>query len=540
LATLAASGSEALAGLANARYVTPRALAESAAPLRNGIEPRGGVAFDGTNGQRVTSLLTGQNVGTDPLALSLVVDVPAVNPATSLGIAFLCANGPADNVGQANTFEVSITTGGSLRLFSRSDPGGTGKAEANVANNLVANWGGRRVHVVVVRNAVGSPSVYIDAALQTLTAEGLAGGRTWQTTVTSNYLQLGWHTSSALFVGRIYSATLYNLALTAADVLEIYELGGAVPERFKFGSQAARYSSDFSAGVNSWGADNFTPAGNIDANADGAGVPPSNDWLRGVTDGTERAYMYTAPMTNYIAGFPIKLPGSRFRVLADVFCETASGATHAAVENFGNGSAVAYAPITPGSVSAVNVELTAGSAGLPRFTVSLNTGGSGSTLYPSGTRLYVKNFRAVELGAVVHLPLNDGAGLQLRDDSTNALHALMTTTGVSHVLPKPGGAFPVRTTTNTNGNQQLCGGSCVPLNCQVLRIRARTRSGSATVSLGNVSGGAQLVSSAALTTAWAQLPIVGTNHITTTQNLWAASNSTNVVEWDIELEELRT
>jgi hypothetical protein len=263
---------------------------------------------------------------------------------------------------------------------------------------------------------------------------------TWAGSVTSTYLVLGNNASSIQVWDRcIYSASLYNLALSAADAFEIYELNGGVPERFKFGSQVAECITDFSSSANSFAADNFVAVGNIDADADGAGIPPSNDWLRGTTDATETLYMYNGGQAGYSPASTLRKPsvGSKFRVTYDIFVESGSTATHVVTQDFTGVSNIVTTAITPGSVTAVSVDLTSTVASTWRHSVGLNsTGTSGFTSYASGAKFYLKNFKVYRFGAVVHLPLNDGIGYQLHDDSTNKLDAVMTTTGISHVIPQ--------------------------------------------------------------------------------------------------------
>jgi hypothetical protein len=55
---------------------------------------------------------------------------------------------------------------------------------------------------------------------------------------------------------------------------------GGITVKLKSVPDEVVYTSDFSAGTDGFTALNATLAGNIDADADGAGVPPSDNWLR--------------------------------------------------------------------------------------------------------------------------------------------------------------------------------------------------------------------------------------------------------------------
>jgi hypothetical protein len=63
-----------------------------------------------------------------------------------------------------------------------------------------------------------------------------------------------------------------------------------------------------------------------------------------------------------------------------------------------------------------------------------------------------------QLGAVVHLPLNDGIGYQLHDESSNKLDAVMTITGVSHLQPaKQGYVRATLTWAGTHESKNVLG-----------------------------------------------------------------------------------
>ena len=82
--------------------------------------------------------------------------------------------------------------------------------------------------------------------------------------------------STTLFLGP------HNYALDADQVADLYRNG--VAESDRDGSMTPIYESDFSAGLDgfssSGGTVNVTCTGDIDTDADGVGIPPSNDWIR--------------------------------------------------------------------------------------------------------------------------------------------------------------------------------------------------------------------------------------------------------------------
>jgi len=129
------------------------------------------------------------------------------------------------------------------------------------------------------------------------------------------------------------------------------------------------------------------------------------------------------------------------------------------------------------------------------------------------------------------------SGLVIGDAGTNEISGVITS-GITPISLQPLDTGRIRTTTSTNGNQQLLGAAVLPVGANIMRVRARSRTGTPTVTLGNASGGAQIVASVALSTAWKQLTIVAGAEVATTTNLWAKSTSTDIVEWDISYDTL--
>lgn len=142
---------------------------------------------------------------------------------------------------------------------------------------------------------------------------------------------------------------------------------------------------------------------------------------------------------------------------------------------------------------------------------------------------------ATTLGCLLNLDADQSGSGNVWRNTNGTGDAIAPSSGVTWALPGTG-STRLRTTTATNGNQQLYGTSIFPTTSHILRVRAKAASGTPTVTLGNASGGSQIVSSVALTTAWKNLAIVSGGEITSTANLWAGSNSTDVVYWDIEVQ----
>ena len=132
-----------------------------------------------------------------------------------------------------------------------------------------------------------------------------------------------------------------------------------------------------------------------------------------------------------------------------------------------------------------------------------------------------------------------GGGYVWNDQSGNLAQIVLPSSGVQWNLPSVAGQR-IRGTTSTNGNQQLLGASVLlPAECQITHVRARARSGTPTITIGTASGGAQIVASVALSTTWLNCTIALTGGIVSSaDDIWVGSNSTDVVETDIAFQPL--
>jgi hypothetical protein len=150
------------------------------------------------------------------------------------------------------------------------------------------------------------------------------------------------------------------------------------------------------------------------------------------------------------------------------------------------------------------------------------TTNNGSPLNNGAT---LDNISVVSLGLLLAPDSNNaGAGLEWLDVSGNRAHIVLPTSGVSWSLPSSQ-QIVIEASTSTNGNQQLGGASLIDANKQ-WRIQSWTvnSTGTPTISLGNVSAGAQFVSGAVMASGNNDITLV--TRFPSTANLWVNSNST--------------
>ena len=505
-----------LDGATNAsRKITPGA---AVAQFRNALAPRGGVAFDGTGTAQAQATLTGQSLGTDALSVSAMVAIPATNPATIYGL--WCLSSISAGFGGSD-FYPEIGTGGVLTISLRN-AANSAVFNATVTANIVTTYGGKTIHLLVTRSGA-TLVIYINGVSVAFTTAGSNDTNSFAQAVVSTYFRVGNSGASRAFVGTISAATLYNLALSAADVLEIYELDGAVPERFKYGSQgnaiaSVSRNSDFSAGATDWPTTGTNYTGALSGGAFNMAFSVSG--YNNVNT--------TLPGSKLLVVGPANLTGRQWRIKIDVSNFTGTGTSEISLA-----AATAINNIAGNGTSVATIVEASGNGPAASGLIILQRSASVATSFT------IDNVVFQQLGAVIHLPLDDGLGFQLKDISTNRLHALATTTGVSHVAPLYAPARVRAVTDGTTTAQKLCGGTTLPAACQILRIRARAQAGTPNLILGSSSGGTQIVASVALSTTWKDLTIALTGGVVSAAtDLWATASTANVVELDLTWEPL--
>ncbi len=412
----------------------------------NSRDTRGGLAFDGTASSRVTSTLTGQVFAADALSISVTVRIPTANPSASVGLAMVTPSSTGANV--QGTAGIYLNATGGID-FSIGDIA-TANYRVGTVSSVVANYGGKTLHIVATRSG-STATIYFNGISQTFVASG-PGSFADSLTSATTYLVCGtWN--STVFASTIYSVSVYNLALAQADVTEIYELDGAVPERFKFGSQATLYASDFSAGADTWlefAGGQTLATGNID------GVAGVDNTLRIVKNTTGYVQYVTPPSTS---------PGKAYEATFDYYLE--SGAFVSGTLGISGGTVAStlnsIAP-TEGSWQTANrLRWVSGiSPALNYFA---------GVYLATGKYLYIKNFVVKRIGAVVHLDgESDGIGYQWHDQSTNKLDAWVTSSGVSWTKPRRDGYL--RTTLTWAGTHEAKNLSSEPISAVCMPVTA--------------------------------------------------------------------
>ncbi|MFH1409026.1 MAG: hypothetical protein ABIH34_03910, partial [Nanoarchaeota archaeon] len=214
--------------------------------------------------------------------------------------------------------------------------------------------------------------------------------------------------------GTVQHAYTFNRALTAAEVLDLYRNG--VAEADKWGSQTAKYTSDFSAGEDSWTATRGTAAGNIDT------IGGLDDWLRFTCDTTPGNTHFLSRTTTISAG-------KKYRLTFTYYIPSGqSNIDQIAIKELGSSEDVGVALTTLDAATTYSVEWTTGA--ITGLRISAQDGGTGTFEDAGGDDVfYIKSLSLTEIGATLAL---EEKGIWLdkwSDSTTNNLVASYPTVG---------------------------------------------------------------------------------------------------------------
>jgi hypothetical protein len=435
--------------------------------------PRQGLVFDGTNGASFSAISA---FGTGDFTVCAWVKFSA-----------LSGNQPIFG-GATNSFWFYLNTS-VLAVGKVNFSDGTGYSSALVA--------GKTYHVSYVRSG-GTGTYYVNGVADGTSVETGINYSVGLTEVGSS------HGNYFKTTGNVSGALVYNRALSAAEVVALYEAGVPAGADYNTASNTAVYSTDFSTSTG-WVAESgwSITGGAAVLSGSGAGA-----LFRTATALNPLSrYRITFTVASYVSGGVrpwIQIGSSRVRGTA----RTANGTYTEEL----------VAPSATGT-SYVGVEASTSSS------CSLSV--DDYAYYAAGLLL------APDAGQA-------GNGYVWNDQSGNLAQIVLPSSGVQWNLPSVAGQR-IRGTTSTNGNQQLLGASVLlPAECQITHVRARARSGTPTITIGTASGGAQIVASVALSTTWLNCTIALTGGIVSSaDDIWVGSNSTDVVEIDIAYQPLK-
>ena len=179
------------------------------------------VEFDGaTSGTRITSTLTGQNIGTGDMSMWNRFRV-FTTTGTTRYIASLSSSSTTSDQARACLLYINSIGGLVFYLYGAT----VSDFRYGTIAGFQTSYLGQVVDVVVTRTGA-TLKIYING-IDTAYSETTGGTPpAWSETITSTNLFIGQSTgTSNIFTGRIYRSVVFNRALSATDVTELITTG---------------------------------------------------------------------------------------------------------------------------------------------------------------------------------------------------------------------------------------------------------------------------------------------------------------------------
>jgi hypothetical protein len=357
----------------------------------------------------------------------------------------------AANVGYK--LEVVLTSGAFVlylneKTYASAVPGG------GAASNLVAGTRHKILAVPTVGASTTTVSFYLDDHLLS-TTEAQANED-----VTNTQDMYTGGTSAARYAMTVFDTYDFNYAHTADQAKDLFRNG--IAEADKWGSQTAVYTSNFSAGVDSWaGQSGLTLTGNTD------GINGSDDWLK-----VERTGAAGRGDINRATGF---VADKRCHAAITIYNDVSSTIAYFKVCHYNSSYISTPIAIPAGTEVTTTAYVLSAGAGASIYIYPCLSDGTSVNSVATGTIYYVKNMITYESGATLALESDNAQpipGMWL-DSSTNNLHAIYPAAGAS--LTRPKDSFVIRwvNTWAASHEAQYLGGinqAMLPPKCCITSI----------------------------------------------------------------------
>lgn len=395
----------------------------------SGRAPRQGLVFDGTAGTYAGATISA--LRTSPLTYEAVFRVPLA-AGTGQGIMFV-GNSPTTVGG--NSGAVYIQSSGELRVIFRTDNSNYVIADLS---SFVSNNAGEFVHFALVRPSSGNPSIYINGIAQSpvFSSSGSPVGG-WQLDLMGTNAVFNTIDGSATAGTTILSPRIYNRALSAVEVRQLYENGAPAAEDLGIAGSIAPSNTTLttSAVAQNFAYDTFSSTTNSFSAVETGGQACEANFISGTT------FLGKAPRgARFLVSFTATLTSG---ATPSVRLSTqAVAGTSSAIVNVVNGS------------NSIILQL------IEPFTAETGTG-AGRVTFATGsnTNYSISNLVVTRLGAVLAPDATQtGIGRTWWDTSGNYANITLPTSGVRWNVPTSGNLYLSGTdglTLDTNGSATL-------------------------------------------------------------------------------------
>ena len=309
-------------------------------------------------------------------------------------------------------------------------------------DSAISAYQGQWIHVA---------ATYTGTSAATACADDIAlyiNGVAQDSTATNNGSHTGMvNTTGVVYIGRVASTyafgkmsgvTLWNRALSAAEVQEAMWQGLVDVDEWGGETAGTTYTSDFSAGVDSWTANNGTAAGNIDA------IGGQDNNLRLTIDATSSTHSLSRviSMTNgkmYRISFDYYIPSTNSHLDGLQLTRTSDGTSlftdQGAATDAWNSATVDVEFDESGGIQVVAMD------------------GASTTISDAGGDdvLYVRNVKVTQVGIIGSWQARNFIDGKVLDASDNALHGTNNSATIANQLK----AVEIDTGAASAGNKVL-------------------------------------------------------------------------------------
>jgi hypothetical protein len=421
-------------------------------------ETAGGVELDGVAGRAITTTQFFSENTAKAFTVSFWVKPTVLTSSSIVPISFGASVGGSTNYGGLEfgwRTSGDITSGWNIRWQTGGIVAASYLSVSNINYNLLDTW-----HHLTLTSDGSNYDLYLNGELVDSETTAVYPYRSSNTNlrIGSKYT----FTDTGYFDGNVGPVRIFNRALSAAEVADLYETG-VVAVADRWGTvNGAEYTSDFSAGTDGAIATAGTVTGNIDSISDGS--ISKDDCLRYYANDSSAVHQITIGNNIFGTGaynvsFDYYIPSTNtnlngFSVLrTGGFVDFSTTRTTGAWTTF---SGISFSGDNNGEII-------------------IRTSKNGSTIY-AGANLstddlvYIKNVKVDKAGAIADLPLNEGIGYQFHDRSSNHFDALASLTGVTHLVPKANGKVRVKAANASSAMYMLRADSILPENSIVSNV----------------------------------------------------------------------
>ncbi|MHB8109751.1 MAG: TipJ family phage tail tip protein [Syntrophorhabdaceae bacterium] len=314
--------------------------------------------------------------------------------------------------------DITVSTNGTIYLWIYRNNGGT--AYSSTVVNGLTDGSEHEITIAVTRetaSVAGSVVFYIDG-VQLGSSRPITAGAPYDVTNTG-VLNICGSSSGSCTPSQTKSFAIFNRALSAAEVLSLYQSGVATADQW--GSQTAKYTSDFSADADGWTVFGGAVAGNIDS------IGTVDDWLR-FTCNTSAGGHYLSLTT------PALTVGRRYRVNYTYYIPAGqSNINGLHFYNDNNASPISGLLSATNSVTTGSFEFTA-TVTTPLKIYGKDDGVSAFTDAGGDDVFYIKDVIITQIGATLALEPAGITASDWQDSSTNNLDASYPAAGATPVL----------------------------------------------------------------------------------------------------------